>query len=376
MWYNLNISWILLEERRMKIKSVGFEEFALFNSLKLDFSPYINVITGFNGVGKTIILKTLYSLLKTIEDINNELTNPKVGKVSSEKAKEMLAAKIIGVFMPDEGRIGRLVSRKVGRGSANINVCFDQNQNIRMRVSTQMEKSIDILDDLRDIKSDLQALFIPPKEIISAASNFFSIYENYHIAFEETYYDLNKVLLKPLTKGKNSNEQNSILEKFEDIIKGKVRMKENKFFIKGKDIGEIEMGLVAEGDRKLATILHLVSNGTLGSNTILFWDEPESNLNPNRMKYITQALVELAKMGVQIFVTTHSYFLLQEFSMFAQYEAKKSKLGVRFISLYEDGDSGHILSDSASQAYELQHNSIVEEFESLYNREQEKLYDN
>lgn len=310
----------------MKIKSVVFEEFALFDNLKLDFSPYINVITGFNGVGKTIVLKTLYSIMKTIEDINNELVNPKVGKVSIEKAKEMLASKIIGVFMPDEGRVGRLVRRKAGRGNANIKVSFEQNKNIQMRISTQMEKSIDLIDDLRDIKSDIQALFIPPKEIISAASNFFSIYDNYHIAFEETYYDLNKLLLKPLTKGKNSKEQNAILEKFEDIIRGKVRMKDNKFYIKGKDMGEIEMGLVAEGDRKLATILHLVSNGTLGPNTILFWDEPESNLNPNRMKYISQALVELAKMGVQIFITTHSYFLLQEFSMIAQYDAKKLNL--------------------------------------------------
>lgn len=360
----------------MKIKGISFEEFALFDRLKLDFSPNINVITGLNGVGKTIILKTLYSILKTIENINNEINNPLGGKVSVEKAKEMLATKIIGVFMPDEGRIGRLVSRKVGRGSASVNVALEDYKNIRMRISTQMEKSIDIIDDIRDIKNDIQALFIPPKEIISAASNFFSIYDNYHISFEETYYDLNKVLLKPLTKGKNSKEQNAILEKFEDIIKGKVRMKDNKFYIKGKDIGEIEMGLIAEGDRKLATILHLVSNGTLSSNTILFWDEPESNLNPIRMKYITQALVELAKMGVQIFLTTHSYFLLQEFSMFAQYESKKNKLGVNFISLYEDGNNGSILSDSATQTYELQHNSIVEEFESLYNREQEKLYDN
>ncbi|NLL04383.1 MAG: AAA family ATPase, partial [Clostridiaceae bacterium] len=81
----------------MKIKSLDLEEFAVFHDLKLELSPNINIITGFNGVGKTIILKVLYSLVKTIEDINNELTNPKVGRVSVEKSKEMLASKIIGV---------------------------------------------------------------------------------------------------------------------------------------------------------------------------------------------------------------------------------------------------------------------------------------
>ena len=124
----------------MKIKSLDLEEFAVFHDLKLELSPNINIITGFNGVGKTIILKVLYSLVKTIEDINNELTNPKVGRVSVEKSKEMLASKIIGVFMPDEGRIGRLVSRKVGRGNANISVKLEQDKKIGIRLSTLMEK--------------------------------------------------------------------------------------------------------------------------------------------------------------------------------------------------------------------------------------------
>ena len=93
------------------------------------------------------------------------------------------------------------------------------------------------------------------------------------------------------------------------------------------------------------------------------------------MKHIVGALVELAKIGVQIFVTTHSYFLLQELSLMAQYEKDKANIGFNFISLYEDEKDRTVHSETASQVYDLNHNSIIEEFESLYNREQEKLYE-
>lgn len=359
----------------MKVKKLSFADFTLFGNLELEFSPNINVITGTNGVGKTIVMKTLYSILKTVENINNENSNPLGGRVTADKVKEMLASKFVGVFRPDDGRIGRLVRRKRGRGSAEIKVLFDNDISTKLNFTTLMEKNINIENDIRQLDSSLQAIFIPPKEIISASDNFFSIYENYHISFEETYYDLNKLLLKPLKKGPNSAEQDRILEKFERIIDGKVVLKENKFFIKTQGIGEIEMGLSAEGYRKLATILYLVSNGTISQNSILFWDEPEANLNPKMIKPVTDAIIEMAKMGVQIFLTTHSYFLLQELSMFSQY-SNNDNMGIKFLSLYPGEESNPIEVESVQYAFELEHNAILEEFESLYNREQENFYDN
>ena len=70
------------------------------------------------------------------------------------------------------------------------------------------------------------------------------------------------------------------------------------------------MGLVSEGYRKLATIIYLITSGSLDKNSVLFWDEPETNMNPRMIKYIVEAVAELAKMGVQVFITTHDYFLM------------------------------------------------------------------
>ena len=60
-------------------------------------------------------------------------------------------------------------------------------------------------------------------------------------------------------------------------------------------------------------IIILILSGSLNKDTVLFWDEPETNMNPKMIRPIVQALTALAKMGVQIFVTTHDYFVQQEF---------------------------------------------------------------
>lgn len=80
--------------------------------------------------------------------------------------------------------------------------------------------------------------------------------------------------MRPLKKGPNTNEQNSVLSKFSEIMNGNVLQKDNKFYLKVKGAGEFEMGLVSEGYRKLSTLTYLILSGSLNKNAILFWDEP------------------------------------------------------------------------------------------------------
>ena len=54
--------------------------------------------------------------------------------------------------------------------------------------------------------------------MISATEHFQSLYEDYHIDFEEMYYDLTKLLDRPLKKGANTAEQNKVLASFEKLL--------------------------------------------------------------------------------------------------------------------------------------------------------------
>ena len=78
----------------------------------------------------------------------------------------------------------------------------------------------------------------------------------------------------------------------------------------------LEVELAAEGFRKLGILQRLIENGHILPNATgpLFWDEPESNLNPSLMKQLVIILLEMAREGQQIFLATHDYVVLNGLS--------------------------------------------------------------
>ena len=91
----------------------------------------------------------------------------------------------------------------------------------------------------------------------------------------------------------------------------------------------MDFSLEAEGLRKLGLLWKLIRNGLLEKGTILLWDEPEANLNPELFPLVAEILLELQKNGVQIFLATHSY-------NFAKYLEilRSDKEQVQFHNLY------------------------------------------
>lgn len=359
----------------MKIQSLKLKEFMLFENLDIDWSPNINIICGENSTGKTSLLKIMYTAVKPFS--NSQLKNK-----TKEQVSEEILKKIQGVFRPDEMKIGRLVKRKRGSNTAKIELNLKNNEKnkekIEIEFGSRKEKHLDLKTTLKENTIKFDPIYLPPKEMISATEHFQTLYEEYHLDFEETYYDLTKLLDRPLKRGANTAEQSNVLRSFEKIINGNIIQKDKKFYLKVKGEGEFEMGLVSEGYRKLATILYLISSGSLNKNSILFWDEPETNMNPKMAKSIVEAVIELAKMGVQIFITTHDYFIQQTFNLIAEYpKMNKNNLDIKFISLYfNDGANEDLSIETAKNTSELQHNSIMEEFNEFYNREQDMIYDN
>ena len=144
---------------------------------------------------------------------------------------------------------------------------------------------------------------------------------------------------------------------------GKVINKNEEFFLKNRQ-GELEFTLLAEGIRKLALLWILIQNGTLLNGSILFWDEPEANLNPKLMKTVVAILVELQRMGVQIFLASHNYLILKELDLQTNGEDR-----ILFHSLYRDEETRSI-QVAATERYEgLAPNAIDDTFGDLIDRE-------
>lgn len=357
----------------MKITNLDLKNFMIFNHLDIQFSPNINIISGENSTGKTALLKVLYSCIKGYSN-----TCMSKNDVTKENLENMLVSKLQGVFRPDKDAIGRLVNRKQGSNRADIEMKFDNGSDFRIGFGNRQEKHIDILSTKILDMEKTSPIYIPPKEIISSTENFVSLYADYKIAFEETYYDLARLLERPLRRGANTAEQNRVMKSFEKIVNGSIVQKDKNFYLKVKGAGEFEMGLVSEGYRKLSTIMYLILSGSLSKDAILFWDEPETNMNPKMIKPMVDAIIELSKMGVQVFVTTHDYFVQQCFNMAATYlnyqNNPKKEMQYNFISLYKSENG--VECETAKHLFELEHNAVMEEFDELYDREQEMLYGN
>ena len=101
--------------------------------------------------------------------------------------------------------------------------------------------------------------------------------------------------------------------------------------------GTMEMPLVAEGLRKLGMVARLIATGKLAENGYLFWDEPEANLNPKLIKHVAKTIMDLSFNGIQVFVATHSLFLLREFDIL-QRSGAYGDLTVKYIGLCSDSE--------------------------------------
>ena len=97
---------------------------------------------------------------------------------------------------------------------------------------------------------------------------------------------------------------------------------------------------------------------------MLFWDEPETNLNPKLYEVVIEVLLELQRLGVQVFLATHDYVILKELDLQAKPEDK-----VAFHSLYRSEETGEI-SCQTSRSYSGVHpNAIADTFSKIYDRD-------
>lgn len=335
------------------ITKVIFENFTAFERLEMDTSPGVNVFIGTNGTGKTHILKTVYAAC----DIT--------------KSQKGFAEKINNVFLPSKEQIGRLVKRTKVSTTGSVEVSRklqSTGKSIKIRLSlSNHTKTPDKAKVSGSTKvwteTPIESVYIPVKEMLSNAPGFRSLYASRQIAFEEIYADIVDRALLPLLRGPAERDRSRILKILQKAMDGKVVTDNEEFFLRNKQ-GKLEFTLLAEGLRKLGLLWVLIQNGTLLNGSILCWDEPESNLNPRLLKSIVQILLELQRMGVQIFLATHDYVLLKEFDLQMQSSDK-----IMFHALYRDVETEQIDLCSTPDYLQIHPNAIAETFSDLYDRD-------
>jgi hypothetical protein len=348
----------------MPVKSLELDQFGPFGSVKIDLVPGVNVLLGANGTGKTFAIKALYAVTKGLSGEGSLGASP----------REALRAKLAGVFRPDEGDIRRLVSRVQGRAKGRIRVDFDDRSPVRLTISTEGSNPISSLALQRTEPTvEGPALFLPSREVLAMYEGFVAAYQQRELSFDETYYDTAVALSAAALRGRRPDILGEVAERLEREMGGKVRLEGPRFYLRAAHGGRLEAHLVAEGLRKIASVVHLIANGALRKGGLLVWDEPEANLHPRLAEVMVDCLLALAQGGVQVVIATHDYLVAEAISRSSEYsDVLDTKTSVRFFQFVRE-EGGPVEMQIADTFAEIPTNPLLDAFLEHHDREQRLL---
>ncbi len=327
------------------ITRIRLERFTAFESLVLTPSPGINAFLGANGTGKTHLMKVAYAACDA-RDTGTRFPD-----------------KLARLFLPSNGHLGRMVKRRRGRSKATAEIAWSASF-VRTTFSNLIRSSESAtVRERRAVKQHGSSVYIPVKEMLANAPGFRSLYSSRSIHFEEIYSDiLDRAFLPPLL-GTPDGSRRHLLDRLRKALEGKVSSEGEEFFLASKQ-GKLEFTLLAEGLRKLGLLWLLIQNGTLTEGAVLFWDEPETNLNPKLFAPVVEILLELQRQGVQIFMATHDYLILKQLDL-----QTTSIDQVAYHALYRDDKAGELVCNSTVSYLDIDPNAISEAFSDVYDRE-------
>jgi len=299
------------------LKRLVVKNFTVFPDAKINWSRGLNVIVGENGTGKSQLMRLAYA----VSYVSSRFPYaPRQDKVALQR---FIAEKIIAVCKPEA--LGRLISRQQGRSRCEVKVDFVEPKDADFAFSFSTQSQEVKLDSSIPTKHLAAGpVFFPAHEMLSVFPHFASLYDEHQLEFDETYYDLAKALDSPAKK-RHSKEVDSLIEELENIIGGHIVLESGRFYLIAPGKGKFEAPLLAEGVRKLATLAFLLINGSLSNKGTLFWDEPETNLNPKLVRSLADALFTLGRHGYQIVLATHSLFLLREIRILTEASKKRKE---------------------------------------------------
>jgi hypothetical protein len=217
-------------------------------------------------------------------------------------------------------------------------------------------------------------VFVPPAEVLSVYAGFVAAYEMRELSFDETYRDLCVDLSATQLRSVASPTLGELIAKLDKAVGGKTVLRGDRFYVTMSKTWLLEAPMLAEGLRKLASIAHLIRNGSLMKEGVLFWDEPETNMNPKLIPTVAHTLLALAAAGIQVFIATHDYLLTNELSVAVEYETHEGNAAKpRFFCLGHSKPQEPVTIQWGNTVADLGSNPILEEFAAHYDRQQ-KLF--
>lgn len=288
------------------IRNISIKSFGPISDVRCENLANINLFIGHNGTGKTFLFKGLYAALKTIEQYQR-------GK-EPRSPKELLSESLYWTFQVNT--LGALVRK--GDQNLEFSMTSDSGEEFGYSFGISTTKSVQNVTDTF-APTEVNNVLIPAKEIVSIQDVILRSFEvDKAFGFDKSYVDLSRALSKTVP-GRNYKEFSDARKYLNDAVGGRINYDEDRkaWIFQDKDRRIFEINITSEGIKRLAILDLLLGNHYLTKKSIIIIDEAEANLHPELIHRFMEILVVLAKAGLQIFISTHSYFVIKNLYILA-----------------------------------------------------------
>lgn len=347
----------------VKLNKAEIKNLMLIKEAEIEFSNNINIFLGQNDTGKTSLLKYLYAHAKSLEDFHTQDRTKYI-----EPFDVKLGRNLSFIFNTHISNIITKNKEKPEKLSSDITFLVFNDDAI-MKTFIARDGTVELeydellspeIPDL-DIEDSFNSVFIPAKEILSIYKAVNTL-KKYKDSFDDTYNELAEILGQSEERRLEVGFQKILTSIEKDIIYGEIHFdpEANKYVLR-KNGYDYDMELASEGVKQVGMISTLIKKSEIRSGTILFIDEPDINMNPIAIRKLVSVLCEMANIGVQIFLSTHSYYILNWMEINAR---RNSDLEIKCFTLDIKDKDLEITSKNLQDG--LPPNKIIEEADRIF----------
>lgn len=330
------------------INEVELKNFGPLNHIHWKDLGSINLVIGGNGCGKTFLLKAIYSSIRTLEEHTQG--------DGQRGIADILADKLYWTFQP--ATLGDLVTKDATH-PLSCAITLNQ-QEFRYQFGSDTTRQIEHIENHVPPRRG-NSLFLPAQEVLSLYHVLLQSQEHDRVfGFDDTYLDLAQALSQSTNGIKDDRVFAKPRRQLQHIMGGKVvyDSASGHWLFHGTN-QQFPLGVTADSVKKLALLDILLSSRYLYFNSILFLDEPEATLHPPVISQFLDTIATLTEFGMQVFITTHSYFAIKKMYLLAI----KRGMSVPILSAKENRWVYSDLKD------EMPINPIIQESIHLYKEE-------